>query len=97
MDEGFEFLLAFDGGSFSEDTTFLPSELYLRNLGEALSKDLQTPISAFDNLPSDQLYIIPGTLALAGISNSSTVNVADPAGELPLNKSSSYHWSQQQP
>jgi oxalate decarboxylase family bicupin protein len=51
LDEGCEFLLVFDDGSFSEDGTFLASELFLRNPKEILSKHLQTPISAFRNLP----------------------------------------------
>jgi oxalate decarboxylase family bicupin protein len=97
LDEGCEFLLVFDDGSFSEDGTFLASELFLRNLKEVLSKNLQTPISAFENLPSDQLYIFPGTPAPADISNSSTANITGSPRELPINKSYTYHWSQQHP
>jgi hypothetical protein len=90
-DEGCEFLLVFDDGSFSEDGTFLASELFLRNPKEVLSKNFQTSISAFDNLPSDQLYIFPDTPAPADISNSSTVNITGLPGELSLNKSYTYH------
>ena len=97
LDEGCEFLLVFDDGSFSEDGTFSASELFLRNPKEVLSKNLQTPISAFENLPSDQLYIFPGTPAPADISNSSTVNITGSPRELPINKSYTYHWSQQHP
>ncbi len=57
------------------------------NPKEVLSKNLQTPISAFENLPSDQLYIVPGTPAPADISNSSTVNITGSPGEFPINKS----------
>jgi len=89
--------VVFDDGSFSEDATFLASELFLRNPKELLSKNFQTPISAFDNLPSDQLYIFPGTPAPADISNSSTVNITGSAEELPINNSYTYHWSQQEP
>ncbi|KAE9377949.1 Bicupin, oxalate decarboxylase/oxidase [Stipitochalara longipes BDJ] len=63
LDKGCEFLLVFDDGSFSEDATFLASELFLRNPKEVLSKNFQTPISTFDNLPSDQLYIFPDIAA----------------------------------
>lgn len=73
LDEGCEFLLVFDDGSFSEDGTFLASELFLRNPKEDLSKNLQTTISAFENLQSDQLYIFPSTLAPADIFNLLTV------------------------
>ena len=57
LDEGSEFLLVFDQGDFSEDGTFLASELFLRNPQEVLSKNLQAPISAFENLPTSQLYV----------------------------------------
>lgn len=57
LDEGTEFLLVFDNGDFNEDSTFLASELFLRNPKSVLSKDLQTPISSFDHLPTDQLYL----------------------------------------
>jgi hypothetical protein len=50
--------LVFDGGSFSEDATFLVGEMFLRNPKEVLSKNLQTPIRAFDNIPPGQLYIL---------------------------------------
>lgn len=88
--------MVFDDGSFSEDATFLVSEMFLRNPKEVLSKNLQTPIWAFDNIPSDQLYIFDGTAPPANISNP-TVNITSSAGELPNNKSYTYHWSQQQP
>jgi oxalate decarboxylase family bicupin protein len=64
LDEGCEFLLVFHDGSFSEDSTFLASELFMRNPKEVLSKNLQTPISAFDNLPTKQLYIFNGSRRL---------------------------------
>jgi oxalate decarboxylase family bicupin protein len=57
LDEGTEFLLVFDQGDFSEDGTFLASELFLRNPKEVLSKNLQAPVSAFDNIPTGQLYV----------------------------------------
>ena len=57
LDEGAEFLLVFDSGEFNEDSTFLVSELFLRNPLSVLSKDLQTPVSAFADLPTNQLYV----------------------------------------
>jgi oxalate decarboxylase family bicupin protein len=94
LDEGCEFLLVFDDGSFSEDSTFLASELFMRNPKEVLSKNFQTPVSAFDNLPTEQLYIFNGQAAPANISEQ---NITGPAGELPLNDSYTYHFSQQEP
>ncbi|KAH6674450.1 RmlC-like cupin domain-containing protein [Halenospora varia] len=94
LDEGCEFLLIFDQGDFSEDGTFLVTEMFLRNPKSVLSKNLQVPISAFDKLPTDQLYIFNGTPAPANISEQ---NITSSAGELPINESYTYHWSQQQP
>lgn len=56
FDQGVEFLLVFDDGSFDEDGTSLVSELFLRNPLEVMAKDLQTSIPAFDDIPGDQLY-----------------------------------------
>lgn len=50
LDEGCEFLLVFDDGSFSEDGTFLASELFMRNPKSVLSKNFQAPVSALENI-----------------------------------------------
>ncbi|TEY39081.1 hypothetical protein BOTCAL_0468g00110 [Botryotinia calthae] len=94
LDEGCEFLLIFDDGDFSEDGTFLVSEMFLRNPKSVLSKNFQTPVSSFDNLPSDQLYIFNGTPAP---SNISTQNQTSAAGPVPQKNSYTYHFSQQAP
>lgn len=94
LDEGCEFLIVFDSGSFSEDSTFLASELFIRNPKEVLAKNLGAPISAFDDLSKDQLYIFNGTPAPANISEQ---NITGPAGVLPINESYTYHFSQQEP
>ncbi|KAH7350878.1 RmlC-like cupin domain-containing protein [Rhexocercosporidium sp. MPI-PUGE-AT-0058] len=94
LDEGVEFLLVFDDGSFSEDATFLITEMFLRNAKEVLSKNLEAPISAFDNIPQVELYIFDGTPVSANIS---ALNLTGPAGILPFNESYTYHWSQQEP
>lgn len=60
FDEGTEFLLVFDEGAFSEDATFLVSEMFLRTPVSVLSKNFKTDPSAFDNIPQDQLYVSPG-------------------------------------
>lgn len=94
FDDGVEFLLVFDSGEFSEDGTFLVSELFERNPKSVLAKDLRVDTSAFDHLPSGQLYILPGTPAPKNISEQ---NVTGPAGSIPSNRSYSYHFSQQEP
>ncbi|KXT14910.1 hypothetical protein AC579_3075 [Pseudocercospora musae] len=92
--DGCEFLLVFDSGEFSEDNTFLVSELFERNPKSVLAKDLRVDTSAFDNIPEGQLYIFPGTPAPANISEQ---NVTGPAGIIPQEVSYSYHFSQQEP
>jgi len=55
LDEGVEFLLVYNSGSFSEDNTFIASELFLQTPKTVLVKNLKTSISAFNNAPQDQL------------------------------------------
>lgn len=57
FESGCEFLLVFDDGSFSEDNTFLVSELFERNPKSVLAKDLRVDTSAFDNIPDGELYV----------------------------------------
>lgn len=89
---GVEFLLVFDEGDFSEDNTFLVSELFERNPKSVLAKDLRVDTSAFDKIPSGQLYIFEGTPFPANISEQ---NVTGPAGIIPPSETYSYHLSQQ--
>jgi oxalate decarboxylase family bicupin protein len=92
--DGTEFLLVFDQGDFSEENTFLVSEMFLRNPKAVLAKNFRTDVSAFNNLPTDQLYIFPGT---AMPSNISAQNVTGPSGYISPASSYSYHFSQQKP
>jgi len=92
--DGVEFLLIFDNGEFSEDDTFLVSELFQRNPKSVLAKDLRVDVSAFDNIPDSQLYIFPGTPAPANIS---AQNSTGPGGVIPREHTYSYHFSQQKP
>lgn len=94
LQNGTEFLLVFDDGSFSEDSTFLVSETFARNPKEVLAKNFQLPISEFDNIPAGELFIFPGTPAPEDIQKQ---NVTGPAGVIPNEDSYSYHWSQQEP
>jgi oxalate decarboxylase family bicupin protein len=90
LDQGVEFLLVFDDGSFSEDNTFLASEIFAYNPISVLAKDLQVPESAFKNIPAGQLFIFPGTPAPSNISEQ---NVTGSAGIVPFDSSYSYHFS----
>ncbi|KAI8980127.1 oxalate decarboxylase [Trametes punicea] len=58
---GAEFLLVFDDGAFSEDSTFLLTDWLAHVPKEVLAKNFQTSISAFDHIPAQQLYIFPST------------------------------------
>lgn len=94
FDEGCEFLLVFDSGSFSEDNTFLVSEMMMRNPVSVLSKNFQADPSAFKNIPQDQLYIFNGTPQPKAIDE--TQNLTSSAGSLDGTSGTfSYHWSQQ--
>ncbi|KAH8775761.1 RmlC-like cupin domain-containing protein [Hyaloscypha sp. PMI_1271] len=88
---GVEFLLVFDDGSFSEDNTFLASEVFAHNPVQILSKNFDLPLSAWDNIPAGELFIFPGTKASADIS---TQNVVGSAGLVPIAQSYTYHLSQ---
>ncbi|EJF64740.1 oxalate decarboxylase [Dichomitus squalens LYAD-421 SS1] len=59
--DGAEFVLVFPDGSFSEDSTFLLTDWLSHIPKEVIAKNFQTSISAFNNLPSQELYIFPST------------------------------------
>ncbi|EED13345.1 oxalate decarboxylase, putative [Talaromyces stipitatus ATCC 10500] len=92
LENGVEFMLVFDDGSFSETNTFLATEIFAHNPRDVLSKDLSVPVSAFQNIPQDQLFIFPGTPAPTNIS---IQNITGPAGSIPQPQSYSYHFSSQ--
>ncbi|KAF2142652.1 uncharacterized protein K452DRAFT_226847 [Aplosporella prunicola CBS 121167] len=91
---GAEFMLVFDDGSFSEDNTFLATEMFAHNPKEVLAKDLGVDISAFDDIPEGELFIFPGTAAPKDIEKQ---NVTGTAGALSGATAYSYHWSEQEP
>lgn len=94
--EGTEFLLVFDDGEFSEDETFLVSEMFLRTPVSVLAKNFQADPSAFKKIPDDQLYIFNGTPQPETIDD--TANLTASAGSVSgTAKSQTYHWSQQKP
>ncbi|KAI0714604.1 oxalate decarboxylase [Earliella scabrosa] len=57
--DGAEFLLVFNDGTFSEDATFLLTDWLAHVPKEVLAKNFKTDISAFDRVPSEELYIFP--------------------------------------
>lgn len=94
LENGTEFLLIFDDGNFSEDETFLVTEMFLRTPTEVWEKQLDLPIAAFEKLPKDELFIFNGTMPPKDIAEQ---NITGPAGSLTGKDSYSYHWSQQRP
>ena len=79
LDEGCEFLLVFDDGAFSEDSTFLISQWFAGVPKSVLAKNFDEPETAFARIPAKQLYIfdapLPPPLAVEA--------VASPAGPVP--------------
>jgi oxalate decarboxylase len=53
LENGCEFLLVFDDGSFAENETFLISDWFAHTPRDVLAKNFGVPQSAFDNLPVD--------------------------------------------
>jgi oxalate decarboxylase family bicupin protein len=94
FENGCEFLLIFNDGSFSEENTFLLSELLLRNPKSVLAKNFKTDVKTLDSISQEQLWIFPGTPAPAKISEQ---NVTGPQGSISKENAYSYHWSQQEP
>jgi oxalate decarboxylase len=60
--DGTEFLLVFNQGSFSEDGTMLLSEWMAHTPPEVLMKNFGLDRSALAKLPTESLYIFPGTV-----------------------------------
>jgi oxalate decarboxylase len=63
--DGCEFLLAFDDGNFSEDSTFLLSDWLAHTPKDVLAKNFGAPESAFANIPKKELYIFQMPVPLA--------------------------------
>lgn len=59
---GCEFLLVFNQGDFSEDDTFLLSELLAHIPPEVIQKNMGWTRQEWDQLPQEQLYIFPAEL-----------------------------------
>ncbi|EIW57479.1 oxalate decarboxylase [Trametes versicolor FP-101664 SS1] len=76
--DGTEFLLVFDDGAFSEDSTFLLTDWLAHVPKEVLAKNFKTNISAFDHIPAKQLYIFPSAPPPDNAQAPS-----DPQGQIP--------------
>ncbi|KAJ5054374.1 uncharacterized protein L3040_000649 [Drepanopeziza brunnea f. sp. 'multigermtubi'] len=95
LEGGVEFLLVFDDGDFSEDNTFLASEVFAHNPKALLSKNFGgLPLSAWDKIPAGELFIFPGTPAPTDIAEQ---NIVGSAGIVPVENSYTYHLSKEAP
>lgn len=89
--EGCEFLLVFDDGNFSENSTFLITDWFVHTPRDVLSKNFGVSVSDFADIPAHELYIfqtnVPGPL--------SSDIVTAPYGPVP--SSFSHHLLGQEP
>lgn len=60
LHEGCEFLMLFDKGEYSENNTFSISELFSHYPKDVLSANFGCPESAFNKIPSVEVYITDG-------------------------------------
>ncbi|NOU67214.1 cupin domain-containing protein [Paenibacillus sp. LMG 31461] len=75
-----EFLLVFDDGNFSDLNTISISDWFSRTPKDVLSANFGVPMSAFNNIPKEQVYIyqdkVPGPIE--------SQKVESPYGTIPL-------------
>lgn len=76
--DGAEFLLVFDNGAFSDDSTFLLTDWLAHTPKEVIAKNFGTAISAWNDIPGEQLYIFPGQ-----DPSPDAQAVEDPQGQVP--------------
>jgi oxalate decarboxylase len=94
LEEGCEFLLVFDNGSFSENETFLICDWFARTPREVLAKNFGVPESAFADIPLDfehDRYIFDSEVPPALEQDA----VPAPAGSVP--RTFSHHMHAQEP
>src|SRR5260221_11825735 len=84
LDEGCEFLLVFDDGNFSEDSTFLITDWFAHTPGAVLAKNFGGSESDFAGIPTHERYIFPGKVP----GPLSSDKVTNPSGQ----RSFSHRW-----
>ncbi|KAN0126105.1 oxalate decarboxylase [Lactarius tabidus] len=83
--DGSEFLLVIPDGDFSADSTFQITDWLAHVPKEVIAKSFQADITAFDHIPSQELYIFPSE------PPSTDVAPSNPQGEVP--NPFSFAWS----
>lgn len=75
--DGCEFMLVFDDGNFTEDSTFQITDWLAHTPKEVLAKNFRVPEKAFAHIPSKELYIfqsqVPGPLSKDRIAGAGPV------------------------
>jgi len=79
LGEGVEFLLVFDDGGFSENSTFAITDWFAHTPKDVLAKNFDMPESYFDDFPDGEKYMFQGELP--GTLNEDIVQ--DHHGEVP--------------
>ncbi len=81
LEDGCEFILVFDDGQFSENSTFSITDWFAHIPKDVLAKNFVTDESEFDHIPSGELYMyqgdVPGPLADEAVSDTNG-NVPNP-------------------
>ncbi|EJD06750.1 oxalate decarboxylase [Fomitiporia mediterranea MF3/22] len=76
--QGSEFVLVFDDGTFSETSTFQVTEWTAHMPKEVLARNFRVDMSAFDHIPSEELFIFP-----AAVPSKDQADTTGPAGTVP--------------
>ncbi|WP_336760899.1 oxalate decarboxylase family bicupin [Paenibacillus sp. USHLN196] len=80
LEDGYEFLLVFDDGSFSDLNTLSISDWFAHTPPEVLSVNFGVPESAFQSMPKEQVYIFQDTVP----GSIESQEVQSPYGTVPL-------------
>ncbi|WP_419891861.1 oxalate decarboxylase family bicupin [Paenibacillus xylanexedens] len=80
LEDGCEFLLVFDDGSFSDLNTLSISDWFAHTPPEVLSVNFGVPESAFQSMPKEQVYIFQDTIP----GSIESQEVQSPYGTVPL-------------
>ncbi|MEK4525764.1 MULTISPECIES: oxalate decarboxylase family bicupin [Paenibacillus] len=80
LEDGCEFLLVFDDGSFSDLNTLSISDWFAHTPPEVLSVNFGVPESAFQSMPMEQVYIFQDTVP----GSIESQEVQSPYGTVPL-------------
>ena len=79
LDDGVEFLLVFDDGSFSENSTFLVSDFFAHTPKSVLAKNFGWSPEQMERMPEKEKYIFNGHVPPALDSD----RVVSPTGDVP--------------